>query len=41
MSKLTNKQKIEIYERRLKGEIVKSLSLNFDVGKSNINHKKY
>lgn len=38
MSKLTNKQKIEIYERRLKGETVKSLALNFNIRKSNIKY---
>lgn len=38
MSKLTNKQKIEIYERRLKGETVKSLALNFNIHKSNIKY---
>ncbi len=30
MAKLTNEQKIEIYERRLKGESLKSLSYNFN-----------
>ncbi len=29
MAKLTNKQKIEIYERRLKGETLSSLALKF------------
>ena len=31
MAKLTNKQKIEIYERKLKGETLKSLSLEFNM----------
>ena len=31
MSKLTNKQKIEIYERKLKGETLKSLALEFNM----------
>ena len=31
MAKLTNEQKIEIYERRLKGESLKSLSYNFNI----------
>ena len=38
MSKLTNKQKIEIYERKLKGEILKSLALEF---KMNIHTLEY
>lgn len=31
MAKLTNEQRIEIYERRLKGESLKSLALEFNV----------
>ncbi len=31
MAKLTNNQKIEIYEQRLKGESLKSLSFNFNI----------
>lgn len=31
MSKLTNEQRIEIYKRRLTGETIKSLSLNFKI----------
>ena len=31
MAKLTNEQKIEIYERRLKGETLPSLALKFNV----------
>ncbi len=31
MTKLTNKQKIEIYEQRLKGESLKSLSFNINI----------
>ncbi len=31
MAKLTNKQKIEIYERKLKGESTKELSIEFNV----------
>ena len=38
MVKLTNKQKIEIYEQRLKGESLKSLSFNFNI---NIRNVKY
>lgn len=35
MSKLTREQKIEIYERRLKGESLKSLSLEFNINLHN------
>ena len=38
MAKLTNKQKIEIYERRLKGETLSSLALKFNI---NIHNIKY
>ena len=38
MAKLTNKQKIEIYERKSKGESTKELSIEFNV---NISHIKY
>lgn len=38
MAKLTNNQKIEIYEQRLKGESLKSLSFNFNI---NIRNVKY
>lgn len=38
MAKLTRKQKIEIYERRLKGESIKSLSINFNIRESNISY---
>ena len=38
MAKLTNEQKIEIYERRLKGETLPSLALKFNV---NIHNIKY
>ena len=38
MAKLTNEQKIEIYERRLKGETLPSLALKFKV---NIHNIKY
>lgn len=38
MAKLTNEQRIEIYERRLKGETLSSLALDFNI---NINRLKY
>ena len=38
MAKLTNKQKIEIYERRLKGETLSSLALEFNI---NVSRLKY
>ncbi len=38
MAKLTDKQKIEIYKRRLNGETIKSLALNFNL---NISTVKY
>ena len=38
MAKLTNEQKIGIYERRLKGETLPSLALKFNV---NIHNIKY
>ena len=38
MAKLTNEQKIEIYERRLKGETLPSLALKFNL---NIHNIKY
>ena len=38
MAKLTREQKIEIYERRLKGETLSSLALEFNI---NINRLKY
>ena len=38
MVKLTNKQKIEIYEQRLKGESLKSLSFNFNINIRNVKH---
>lgn len=38
MAKLTNEQRIEIYERRLKGETLSSLALEFNI---NINRLKY
>ena len=38
MTKLTNEQKIEIYERRLKDETLPSLALKFNV---NIHNIKY
>ena len=38
MAKLTNEQRIEIYERRLKGETLSSLTLEFNI---NINRLKY
>ena len=36
MAKLTREQKIEIYERRLKGETIKSLALNFNLNISTV-----
>ena len=36
MAKLTREQKIEIYERRLKGETIKSLALNFNLNTSTV-----
>ena len=38
MAKLTNKQKIEIYERRLKGETLSSLALKFNINISNVKY---
>ena len=38
MSKLTRKDKIEIYERRKKGETISSLTKSFDVRGSNIRY---
>lgn len=38
MSKLTRENKIEIYERRLKGETISSLSKNFNINMSNIEY---
>lgn len=38
MAKLTNKQKIEIYERKLKGESTKKLSIEFDINISNVKY---
>lgn len=38
MAKLTRKQKIEIYERRLNGETIKSLSNSFNINESNIKY---
>ena len=38
MAKLTNKQKIEIYEQRLKGESLKSLSFNFNISICNVKY---
>lgn len=38
MSKLTIKDKIEIYERRKKGEIISSLTKSFDVQGFNIRY---
>ncbi len=38
MAKLTNNQKIEIYEQRLKGESLKSLSFNFNINIRNIKY---
>ena len=38
MAKLTNEQRIEIYERRLKGEPIESLALEFNI---NVRSLKY
>ena len=38
MAKLTNKQKIEIYERRSRGESSQKLALEFNVNVSKINY---
>ena len=38
MSKLTRKDKIEIYERRKKGETISSLTKSFDVQGANIRY---
>ena len=38
MVKLTNKQKIEIYERKLKGESTKELSIEFNINISNVKY---
>lgn len=38
MGKLTKEQKIEIYERRLNGETIKSLALNFNINIHNIEY---
>ena len=38
MSKLTRKDKIEIYERKKKGETISSLTKSFDVRESNIRY---
>lgn len=38
MAKLTKEQKIEIYERRLNGETIKSLALNFNINIHNIEY---
>ena len=38
MAKLTNEQKIEIHQRRLKGETIASLVLSFNVYRSNIQY---
>ncbi len=38
MSKLTRENKIEIYERRLKGETISSLVKNFNINVSNIKY---
>ncbi len=38
MAKLTNEQRIEIYQRRLKGETIKSLALNFNVNKNSVKY---
>ena len=38
MAKLTNEQKIEIYERRLKGESLKFLSFNFNISIHNVQY---
>lgn len=38
MAKLTNEQKIEIYERKLKGESTKELSIEFNINISNVKY---
>ncbi len=38
MSKLTRENKIEIYERRKKGETISSLAKSFNIPESNINY---
>ena len=38
MSKLTRRDKIEIYERRLKGETISSIAKSFNMNKSNIKY---
>lgn len=38
MSKLTREDKIEIYERRLKGETISSIAKSFNMNKSNIKY---
>lgn len=38
MSKLTREDKIEIYERRLKGETISSLAKSFNIHESNIKY---
>ena len=38
MPKLTNEQKIEIYERKLKGESTKELSIEFNINTSNVKY---
>lgn len=38
MSKLTREDKIEIYERRLKGETISSLAKSFNIRESNIKY---
>lgn len=38
MAKLTNKQKIEIYERKLKGKSTKELSIEFNINISNVKY---
>lgn len=38
MGKLTKEQKIEIYKRRLNGETIKSLALNFNINIHNIEY---
>ena len=38
MSKLTRENKIQIYERRLKGETISSLAKNFNITMSNVKY---
>ena len=38
MSKLTREDKIEIYERRLKGKTISSLPKSFNIRESNIKY---